>query len=236
MNHDTEAPAPRIVELVGPPGAGKSTVFSAIEERDSTIARPPLLRKTESLFFAQLGKVLATLLRNRVMPRSLGPVREMLYVQALPEIIGRARPASAVVFDQGPLFSLTRPSLTDERLSAWHATWFDAWAPLLDLVVWLDAPDPVLIERINSRQKWHRLKEGDATAARARLVEDRAVYERALTALESREHRPAILRFDTARTLPAEVADEIVAALRPSPSTRVSRQAGQLPPASPAPS
>jgi hypothetical protein len=236
MTRETEATAPRIVELVGPPGAGKSTIFTAIEERDAGIARPPLLRKTESLLFVQLGRVVATLVGHRVMPHGLGPVREMLYVQALPEIIGRASPASAVVFDQGPVFSLTRPSLTDERLADWHETWFDAWAPLLDLVVWLDAPDAVLIERINSRPKWHGLKGGDAVAARAKLLKDREVYERALADLESRERHPRILRFDTARTLPADVAGEIVAALRPAAPSPVSDHSGQFPPASPAPS
>jgi adenylate kinase family enzyme len=209
---------PRLVELVGPPAAGKSTIFDALLARGEEVERSPRLRETDSLRARDVAAVVATLLRHRALgPRvTVEQIRMMVYLRALPRILqdGGSRGPRVIVFDQGPVFSLTRPSLRDERLAQWSARTFAAWGALLDVVVWLDAPDAVMIERINARDKWHRLKGARGDTAAEDLLTSRAVYEDALAKLAPPPRGPTIVRFDTSRCSVDDVVDEVLAAVR----------------------
>jgi hypothetical protein len=207
---------PFLVELAGSAGAGKSTIFTALLRRDARVERVPVLGHTRwaPLLVWHVLAVLVTLVRRRALGRqwSRDRILTMAYLQALPRVLAsRAdRAGRVVVFDQGPLFFLTRPVLRDERLRPWWDRTFRRWTGLLDLVVLLDAPDPVLVERINMRPKHHRMKGNDDEAALAFVAEGRAAFEQALATCRP---APATLRFDTSRVAPDEVVEAIVAAL-----------------------
>jgi broad-specificity NMP kinase len=216
----------RLVELVGPPGAGKSTVFHALRARAANVEVAPVLltREYAPLLATNVAASVGTLVRRgairRVTPAQL---RLMAYLRALPAAFVRCPPGegSVLVFDQGPLYSLGRPRLMDGRLASWRREMFEAWASLLDTVVLLDAPDRVLVERIDGRSKWHRLKGQPVEAAIDVISESRTVYEALISNLQAREHGPAILRFDTSGTDPDEIVDALLGAvdgfsLRPS--------------------
>jgi shikimate kinase len=216
----TSSPAkPRLVELAGPAGAGKSTVFRALLARDETIEGRPSLRKREyaGVLASEIVAVLRTLLRQRAYLGRITPeqVRMMAYLQALPRVLERVDSGDGrtIALDQGPIYFLTRGSLTNERLATWRKRVGQTWAPLLDVVVWLDAPDALLVERINSRDKRHRLKGSPERTALEVLAKSRAVYERALRELEVPRRGPVVLRFDTSLRSADEIADEVLAAL-----------------------
>jgi shikimate kinase len=216
----SSAAKPRLVELAGPAGAGKSTVFRALVARDATIEGRPSLRKREyaGVLASEMLGVARTLLRDRAYLPRVTPqqIHMMAYLQALPRVLDRAGSAASrtLALDQGPIYLLTRRSLTSERLAAWRRRVVQTWAPLLDVVVWLDAPDEVLVERINSREKRHRLQGSPEATALEALAESRAVYERASHELEQTGlTRPIVLRFDTSVRSAEEIADEVLAAL-----------------------
>jgi hypothetical protein len=217
---------PRLVELVGPAGAGKSTVFQALLARDETIEGRPSLRKTEhaAVLASDVLAVLGTLVRYRAFLSAIKPeqVRMMAYLQALPRILGRADSGDGriIVFDQGPVYFLTRPSLMDERLSTWRERVLDTWASLLNVVVRLEAPNALLVERINSRSKWHALKGSPDQTALDVLTNSRAVYDRAISEFQGRRGGPTILRFDTSSQSADEIADAVLAALDDSSTFR----------------
>jgi hypothetical protein len=207
----------RLVELAGPAGAGKSTVFRALVTRaDNVEAAPDIGKRDYALLAAHVPPVVGALLRRRAI-RRLTPaqLRVMVYLRALPPLVARRPPGdrSVLIFDQGPLYVLGRPRLLDARLAPWRQEMFERWASLLDAVVWLDAPDGVLVGRIGERPKWHRLKGQPADAAIDVLAKTRAVYEEMLSNLEARDDGPGILRFDTSRTSPEEIADAVLGAV-----------------------
>jgi shikimate kinase len=229
---DDSAPARlSLVELVGPAGAGKSTVFQSLLARDQAILSRPSLRKTKyaAVVAVNIVGALATLIRRGAIERHARTeqVLMMMYLQTLPRILpwlvspGR----TAMVFDQGPLFFLTRPSLMDRRLAKWRNGMLDTWAPLLDVVVFLDAPDTLLRERVNTRQKSHALKGAEARSALEVLRTSRQVYERTIEAVAARPGGPTILRFDTSTRSADEIADAILSAISgdagSGPSSRV---------------
>jgi shikimate kinase len=215
----SSAARPRLVELAGPAGAGKSTVFRALVARDATIEGRPSLRKREhaGVLASEVLAVARALVRDRAYLPRVTPeqIQMMAYLQALPRVLERADSATSrtIALDQGPIYLLTRRSLTDERLAAWRRRVVQTWAPLLDVVVWLDAPDAVLVERINTRDKRHRLQGSAEETALEALAESRAVYERVLGELEAGRPSWVVLRFDTSVRSAEEIADEVLTAL-----------------------
>ncbi len=217
----------RLVELAGPAGAGKSSVFLSLLARTQNVGVAPVLRTREyaPVLATNVPAILATLARRRAISGlTCEKLRSMVYLRALPRLIERRPPheAEVLVFDQGPLYLLSEAQLRDERLATWRRETLETWASLLDAVVWLDAPDDVLVERIDARSKWHRLKGGRPETAVDVLAEARAAYGEMISSLAARDDGPAILRFDTSRASPDDVVDSVLervdgftAALRP---------------------
>ena len=218
-----------VVELAGPAGAGKSSVFARLVARVHNLEVTPVLRTRPyaHVLATNVPAILAPLVRQGAI-RGLTPekVRSMLYLRALPRLIER-RPVSegnVLVFDQGPLYLLSEAQLRDDRLNAWRKATLETWASHLDVIVWLDAPDAVLAERLDTRSKWHRLKGEGLEAAIDVLAEARDAYEAMISSLEARADGPAILRFDTSRMSPDDVVDSLLervdgfaTAVRPGP-------------------
>jgi hypothetical protein len=208
-----------LVELMGPAGAGKSTVFQSLLARDPTILKTPTVwrKRYAAIVAVNFVGVVATLIRHGVIKPEGGTEQlgVMMYVQALPRVLRQLGSAgnSAIVFDQGPLFLLTRHDFMDEPLVTWWNRMLDTWAPLLDMVVRLDAPDTLLRERINTREKSHALKGAGDRSALDVLRRSRQVYERALEAVAARPGGPMILRFDTSTRCADEIADAILSAI-----------------------
>ena len=119
---------------------------------------------------AHAARLLPAWLASREpLPRREGAALAELRGRAGRRASSAARAAAALaVFDHGPLFRIARLRAFGPRLveSAAFRRWSEAavrrWARLLDAVVWLDAPDALLAERIDARDERHRMKGGEA--------------------------------------------------------------------------
>jgi hypothetical protein len=219
----------RVVEIAGPAGAGKSTLLDALGHLSPSLR---VVRRLWSPGYLARFTVCA-LGGTPLRVRRLGPAglswREMMIVAhlgALPHLVPRGGGGPRVtVFDQGPVFMLTRlygagvEEIADRRVRRWWAATLARWTAAVDAVIRLDAPDPVLVERIRSRAKWHVTKGQSELEAADFLRRSR----RASEAIGSRlglVPGPRLLEFDTSRLgvseIAAALADELLGEPRSS--------------------
>ena len=151
-------PRPLVVELVGPAGSGKTTLARALCRR-AGIAEGIELPRREHLPHAVRHGLLLLPAYLRVGGDggwlTWKEMRSMTYLRAWPHHLDRPPTERAItVLDHGPVFRLARlrahgPRIT--RSAAFERWWqqsLELWTGLLDVVVSLDAPDELLVDRI----------------------------------------------------------------------------------------
>jgi hypothetical protein len=105
---------------------------------------------------------------------------------------------SHFVIDQGPVYRVIQ--VTDRlRLprsrTSWWADQLRIWSETLHTVIYLDAPDDTLLNRVAERAKHHQLKNMSEKAAGQELARIRGLFDDALATLEGRG--VSIVRLDT---------------------------------------
>ena len=105
----------------------------------------------------------------------------MATCRALPRVLARGATADRRVRPGADLRA--DPATAARRAAArWWQQTLTAWGSLLDVVVWLDASDAVLLERIDARDKEHRLKGAGITRGVAVLARRPGATTRTLLA------------------------------------------------------
>lgn len=143
----------------------------------------------------------------------------MTYLEAGLHVLGQqgAKNGSVTLLDHGPIYRLAflrefGPEITtSSTYEHWWAGLHDRWFAALDMVVWLDAPDAVLLERIRAREQRHTIKEQSEQEACEVLARYRRSFERTI-AESTADHQPILLRFDTSQASVEQIADSVLAA------------------------
>jgi broad-specificity NMP kinase len=213
--------SPRLVELAGPAGVGKSTVAEALLSRKpadpGTIWGLPVLPllgngvqllPTLAGFWCDSGSLLWDESRHIVRLRTL-----YRRVQS-----GHARAAPMLVFDEGPVFAMAwlrgfgDETLRRESSAEWWSVTLRQWARTINVVIVLDASDAQLARRIKARSSWHEVKDAPLPEIAAWMARFRSALEWVLAGLTA-HNGPRVIRISADHDDPEQIADQVRTAL-----------------------
>jgi deoxyadenosine/deoxycytidine kinase len=215
--------APQIVEIVGPAGAGKTTLYQALRDcKDVRLSNFPDIRKISTAFFflwngLQISATLRGLSRNNSKKLSRREFAWLSILYGWPSVLQKElKNNQHIVLDQGPVYLLTGtisfgPNyLREEQADFFWQDMYSRWADTLKIIVWLDAPDADLMKRIRSRNKEHVVKNETVESTFEFLAGYRKAYERIISNLMANQPGLKILRFDTSQIATEEIANQLL--------------------------
>lgn len=218
-----EAPQRRVLEVVGPPGCGKSSLtreLVAIEPRILASERLAWKNWRHLPFHLLHAPTMASALyRQRLLGRhfTAQELKDIVYAETWHRVLSRQarKSGSIIVADQGPVFKIAMlrafgpPGILDARFEQWWARVLDRWSETLWTIVWLDAPDAVLLSRVRAREKQHLLKRANASNAAMYLARYREELQFVNARLGASE-RICVIRHDTRDCSVSELAADLL--------------------------
>jgi thymidylate kinase len=149
----------------------------------------------------------------------------MVYLEKLHRVLSNSDGATVLLLDQGPVFWLAYlhafgfEGIRDQSLTLWWTRMIADWASVLDVILWVDAQDAVLLERIRNRSKWHRVQDMSEQEAYELLARYRKAYRQVISRLTS-GGGPRVHSFFTDQEPLEQIVDKILNELRPGRGMR----------------
>ena len=216
----------QVVSIEGPAGAGKTTLYNEFKKYPDQIRlgkTPSPRKKINAPFFFWYGiQLIPTLFRVRKANSRQFNRREFAWLTILygwPHILQRdlKKFSQVIVLEQGPVYLLAdMREFGPEYLKSKDAEnlWQDLyrrWAATLDMVVWLDANENKLLERINNRDKNHPIKNASMAVSNNFFKAYRGAFDYALSMLQPNSSDFRVLRIDTSKQQPCQIAESLLA-------------------------
>lgn len=206
---DSPPVTPRLLEIVGPAGAGKTTLAAMLCRQSGRIQSiSSLKRKRHAPYYLGSAAAVAPIMAHSIWSGAWSGWQAtywMVRLGASESVLSRELRGSTAIglIDQGPIYTLARLSANpelqrDRQLRAWWNRSLSYWAHRLHCVVWLDAAAEVLADRVDARAKAHAFKGQPREIALCRLEEHRRLYSETMELLSSCA-APRILHYDTAQ-------------------------------------
>ena len=218
-----------VVELVGPAGAGKTSLVQALKQHSNRVqvGTPPYFRRIGHMPFFVKNTLLLLPTFFHLLQKDHGrwlTLQEMAWMVILKgwhKVLGRtvSQDNKILVLDQGPIFLLARlygfgpEILKSQGTKKWWNNMYRQWADMLNLAIWVDASDTTLLKRVRTREIWHGNKERNDLEAFEFLARWRISLEQVISALEANGSGLKVIRFDTARESLHEIVHRVYAAL-----------------------
>lgn len=209
---------PRIVELIGPAGAGKSAVAQRLAREPGVLCTSAWRVPFRALAWGTVSSVPASL---SLMWTARAPlsreVRHIARMRALLNFLDRDELSRyrLIVVDEGAIYTLAwlrvigHPIFAAARTDPWRRYVAGLWAATLDGVVRLDAADEVLGQRIRARAKAHVLARASDAEVHAFSARYRAAFADVLASL-GQSGTLTVRDFRTDQTTPDLIVAELL--------------------------
>lgn len=217
---------PLTVEVIGPAGAGKSTLIKSIIQANENVflATKPSLRSARNTPYLarNILSLLPIFLRHPTNSMRLTS-RELywiIYLNGWHHNLGRQTSNDCILnmIDHGPLYMLTSllefgPEITQsQNFQKWWDRMFKQWASFLDMIIWLDAPNSMLAKRINTRCTWHPVQEKPKHEMHRFLSHYRISLKRIISLSKAHNNGLRVFHFHTDQETPEQITDKILRA------------------------
>ena len=213
-----------VVELVGPAASGKSSLIGALTQSNEgfTIGAAPRRRRIRDVLNFVSNAVL-------MLPIFLGQyrkdrwftweeIKDLVFLKGWHHAFRRqAAYGSITLVENSPIFKLTRlhafgpENIRGPGFDRWWASMLKQWGNTVDTIIWLDAPDEILIARVHARGRWHRIMGMPGKAANEFLARYRQSYERILPEFTV-NYGTRLIRLDTNQQSLSQMRDKVLAA------------------------
>ncbi len=203
-----------VVEILGVAGAGKSTLVRTLAQNDAGLINQDLpdVRdpRMAPFFFWNLLKLTPILVKMMGASERMVSRRELAWmamVNGWDRLLARQRIRGhqAILLDQGPIYLITDLHilgpriLQSEKIQPWWDAVYQRWRSAMNLVIWLDADDGVLAERICTRPDEHQVKGYSNREIFDFLALYRHWYDRVMARLSADNPRLVVLKIDTSQ-------------------------------------
>ncbi len=218
----------RVIELIGPAGAGKTTLYQALGCYTDLIQLenfPNVRKVADAPFFILNGLCLIPSLRQLYDKNSRQLTRRefawMTILKGWPALL-RKQVTDAnrlIILDQGPIYLMAEMCLFGpEYLKQPPAEYlwqnlFESWCSTLDMIVYLDASDDILLNRIRTRDQEHVVKNQSATAVYEFLNLYRCAYEFLLSRLMLKKNGLEVIQIDTGQQESRAIVSQLLSEL-----------------------
>jgi shikimate kinase len=214
-----------VIELVGPAGAGKTSLARTLGSRNKRIRiiDPPYFRKIEKLpfFIWNTLSLLPTFFNLYFHHGGTSPTRRHFVWMATlngwhKKFHNMGNDHTIILLDQGPIFFMAQlfflgpECLRSHKARIWQGRMYKKWAVTLDTVLFLDASDSQLMERIRGREKEHIMKKKPVSGVSEFLAQYRLAYKGVISNLAANNHDLKVLYFDTTQFSLEETANRIL--------------------------
>jgi hypothetical protein len=212
-----------IVEFVGVAGTGKTTISQALSERNPLIQRcqhPNPRSLTDSGFFIKnCLKLWRTNSNTQKEPKQISR-REFAWMAILlgwPYYLQSKYANNQIIaLDQGPISLITAlhhfdlQELINSLEDSWWREIYQLWSSTLDTIVFFDAADDQLMERIRRREKSHIIKEESDSDISQFLSMHRSAYKKMISFLVNGNGSPRLLNIRTDESEAAEISNRLL--------------------------
>ncbi len=217
-------PRPTLIEMVGIGGAGKSTLFKALNCENQKIQKlepPNKLRYLPAILMVVFHWLPIYLWKYRCRRWfTWEEIRNILYLDTwLGYVRAQARARDLiVVLDPGSIYWLSSlkefgPDFTTHPV---FRRWWDArlsqWASALNLIIWIEAPNQLLLERVLDREELHEAKSQPPALALEYFERYRVSYSKMVPEVARRGHAH-LFHYRSDQVSTGQMAEEIFGAV-----------------------
>ncbi|HSL42302.1 MAG TPA: hypothetical protein VK897_02645 [Anaerolineales bacterium] len=215
-----------IIELAGIPGAGKTTLMSALDQRIDNLEWIFLehYRYTGNVafFFYNFILLIPLILRTRI---SVGEwfshrdLAQMIMLNGLPGVARRKAMNKIVIFEEGCVALISQMHRRNSLVlrcpttGHWWKKIYKEWSETLDMIIELDAPVKTIVRRIRNRNDQFEVADMSDEVAIKYFNEIQRTQENLLFIFESRPQAPCILRFNSMQKSPEQIGDDVLTIL-----------------------